>query len=350
MPLVSVIMPAYNRERFIRAAVDSVLGQTFLDFELIAVDDGSTDRSVEILESYCDKIKFFRQSHGGAPRARNLGIENSSGEYVLFFDSDDVLATNALEILLDGFRRNPQADIALGRWNYIDGEGKETRKGFHSQAAKTAIGQDMLRALCCYEMIWPIHSALVRRRLLPEQPTFDESLSAGQDTDLWIWCGLKNARCCFVDSQVASYRLHGQASVSTNHTNALNGTKQILEKWGKSPELQARLGCYLGHFKARLLMRYANFCLRMEKQAEAMEYLREAIALHLASPRDETCDVLRCVQIAPFPGTSEFRRKLEKQSPGAIMRLYLTQVSSCIRQGQIAEALAKLGLCFRCLL
>jgi glycosyltransferase involved in cell wall biosynthesis len=92
----SILMPVYNREKYLRQAIDSVLAQTFTDYELIAVDDGSTDGSVELLESYGDQIKILKQHHQGPEVARNTAAAIAEGAYLVFLDSDDFLFPNAL--------------------------------------------------------------------------------------------------------------------------------------------------------------------------------------------------------------------------------------------------------------
>src|SRR6202049_1442471 len=94
----SILMPVYNREKYIRQAVESVLSQTFTDFELFAIDDGSTDRSAEILKSFGNRIKFIQQRNQGPEVARNAGAALAQGEYLAFLDSDDFLFPSTLAI------------------------------------------------------------------------------------------------------------------------------------------------------------------------------------------------------------------------------------------------------------
>jgi glycosyltransferase involved in cell wall biosynthesis len=94
----SVLLPVYNREKYLRQAVDSVLNQTFTDFELLAIDDGSTDSSAGILKSYGTKLKFIQQRNQGPESARNAAAAIAHGEYLVYFDSDDLLLPFALEI------------------------------------------------------------------------------------------------------------------------------------------------------------------------------------------------------------------------------------------------------------
>ena len=102
MPKISVIIPVYNVEKFLKRCLDSVLAQTFQDFEVICVNDGSTDKSGEILESYAfrdNRIRIFTQDNQGASVARNNGLKNIHGDYIFFLDSDDVIHYQAFEIL-----------------------------------------------------------------------------------------------------------------------------------------------------------------------------------------------------------------------------------------------------------
>lgn len=100
MPKISVIIPVYNTESYLRESIESILNQTFKDIEIIAINDGSTDNCLEILNEYSQKdsrLKVFSQENKGLPLTRNFGIDNSNGKYIYFFDSDDILLPTALE-------------------------------------------------------------------------------------------------------------------------------------------------------------------------------------------------------------------------------------------------------------
>ncbi|MGI8668594.1 MAG: glycosyltransferase family 2 protein, partial [Aridibacter sp.] len=96
-PLVSVIIPAYNAEQFISQTIESVLGQTLKDFEIVVVDDGSTDETAGIAESYGAPVRCIRKTNGGVSRARNTGIEHAVGKYIAFLDADDLWEPTKLE-------------------------------------------------------------------------------------------------------------------------------------------------------------------------------------------------------------------------------------------------------------
>lgn len=111
-PYISVIIPLYNKELIVERSIKSVLNQSFKDFELIIVDDGSTDGSVSIVESiHDDRIRLFKQENGGPSKARNTGVKMAKGDWVLFLDADDELLLDALETFLTLINKFPNFDI-----------------------------------------------------------------------------------------------------------------------------------------------------------------------------------------------------------------------------------------------
>lgn len=98
-PFISVVIPLYNKEKSIAQSLQSVLNQSYTDFEIVVVDDGSTDKSVEIVEGIEDaRLKLFKQPNAGPSKARNTGVGHASGEWIVFLDADDELLPNALSI------------------------------------------------------------------------------------------------------------------------------------------------------------------------------------------------------------------------------------------------------------
>ena len=112
MPTISVIIPAYNAEKTIFETIDSIRKQTFEDFEIIVIDDGSEDKTLEIVESIADeRIKLFSYPNGGLPIARNRGIEHSLGDFLSFIDSDDLWTPDKLELQLTALLNNGSISI-----------------------------------------------------------------------------------------------------------------------------------------------------------------------------------------------------------------------------------------------
>lgn len=119
---VSIVMPIFNGERFLRSSLDSLLAQTFQDFEVICVNDGSTDLSESIINEYAERdsrVKTVNQANGGVASARNAGIENAEGRYLLFCDDDDLFASNMLEAMVGTMERN-NADICIPNGYKLD--------------------------------------------------------------------------------------------------------------------------------------------------------------------------------------------------------------------------------------
>ena len=120
MPKISIIIPVYNVEPYLRRCIDSVLEQTMQDYEIVVVNDGSTDNSGSICDQYAnqyDQIRVIHKQNGGLSDARNTGIKAATGDYILFLDSDDYLDTDALEKLWTGVNKN--VDIIIGGYKKI---------------------------------------------------------------------------------------------------------------------------------------------------------------------------------------------------------------------------------------
>ena len=126
MPLVSVIVPVYNTEKYLHRCIDSILSQTFSDFELLLIDDGSTDQSGTICDEYARKdsrVKVFHKENGGVSSARNLGLDNTRGEWVTFCDSDDFIHKDMCRTLMNNIQEDEDADIIVcGVADYVNDE------------------------------------------------------------------------------------------------------------------------------------------------------------------------------------------------------------------------------------
>ena len=125
-PKISVIVPVYNEEKYLRRCIDSILAQTFTDFELLLIDDGSKDKSGEICDEYAEKdlrVRAFHKLNGGVSSARNIGLDKARGEWICFVDSDDYVNN----IFLEKWQLQSTVDLIIqGYWNVVnDGKNKE---------------------------------------------------------------------------------------------------------------------------------------------------------------------------------------------------------------------------------
>jgi len=179
-PLVSVIIPTYNRGWILKEAVDSVIAQDFKDFELIVVDDGSTDNTQDILNSYKEDIIVLKQNNKGVSSARNRGIASASGQYVSFLDSDDLWLPQKLSIQIDFFNANPDALICQTEEKWIRNGIFVNPKKRHKKLSGDIFEQSLY--LC---LVSP-SAVMIKQNLFEEVGMFDESLPACEDYDMWL--------------------------------------------------------------------------------------------------------------------------------------------------------------------
>ena len=130
-PLVSVIIPAFNSAGLLAETLDSVLGQTYRDLEILVVDDGSTDDTAKVVEAYGDQVRYFKQDNWGGPsRPRNVGVQNAGGSLIAIFDSDDLMMPDKIETAVDVFRRHPEVSFTFSNFQGIDQQGDVHKDDF----------------------------------------------------------------------------------------------------------------------------------------------------------------------------------------------------------------------------
>lgn len=183
MPSVSVIVPTYNREHFLQECIESVLSQTFKDFELIVVDDGSTDQTEDILKRYEDKLHYKKQEQKGPSSARNTGIQYSAGEWICFLDSDDLWLPGKLAAQMKFFAETRDIKVCYTEEIWYR-KNKRVNPAKKHQKYSGWIYQKML-PLC---IISP-SSVMIHHSVLDLIGTFDEELPACEDYDLWLRIG-----------------------------------------------------------------------------------------------------------------------------------------------------------------
>jgi glycosyltransferase involved in cell wall biosynthesis len=179
-PTVSVIIPSYNRKWILREAIDSVLTQDFTDFELIVVDDGSTDGTHASISDYGAAIRYIHQENRGVSAARNTGIRAARGELIALLDSDDTWLPGKLKAQADFFRTHPDACICQTEEIWIR-NGVRVNPGKRHRKASGMIFERSL-TLC---LVSP-SAVMMRKCLLDGVGVFDESLPACEDYDLWL--------------------------------------------------------------------------------------------------------------------------------------------------------------------
>ncbi len=218
-PLVSVVIPAYNHERWITETLESVFSQTLTDFELIVVDDGSKDRTAEIVGQFQDeRLKLVRQKNRGTAAAVNRGLGLSRGRYVAILNSDDLFKPERLAVLVELLESHPENLIAFSRVSLIDAEGAELEDEapectwLRSAEADYQKSGDLLLSLLRDNFVCTSSNFFFRRRLLVEIGHFRD-LRYVNDLDFLVR-SLTRCQGIFCDRELLAYRQHGDNTIS----------------------------------------------------------------------------------------------------------------------------------------
>lgn len=195
MPFFSVIIPSYNRYESLRRAIGSVLAQTFCDFELVVVDDGSTDSTPQIADEFRGRLTYLRQDNAGVSAARNLGVARSSSPYIAFLDSDDLWLPGKLALHRDYIGHNPRVRLHQTDELWIRNGRRVNPMNRHRKPEGRVFIPSL--ELC---LISP-SCAVLHRGLFDDAGMFDEKMPVCEDYDLWLrltWreeAGLIHERC-----------------------------------------------------------------------------------------------------------------------------------------------------------
>lgn len=184
MPQISVIVPVFNAEQTILKTIESVQQQTFHDLEIIVIDDGSKDRTLELLHNIIDeRLKVFSYQNGGVAVARNRGISHATGEFIAFLDHDDLWTPDKLELQLAALQQHPEAGVAYS-WTCFMYQ-KADSYSFHP-CAPTRFEGDVYTKMLVSDFVRSGSNTLVRRQAMESTGEFDPSCAACGDWDYWL--------------------------------------------------------------------------------------------------------------------------------------------------------------------
>lgn len=271
-PVFSVIIPTFNRARFIKSSIESVISQSFGDFELIVVDDGSVDETGEIVQSISDRrLTYHYKRNEERAVARNTGTKLSHGRFITFFDSDDVLYTDHLGIAFQMIQRHSDPE-----WFHLGFETRELISGRTSHAATLpSIANDELitgNKLSC-------NGVFLRRDIAERFPfNADRGLSGTEDYELWL--RLASRFPLFCDERITSVLVqHDSRSVLDTDQSKLEKRIQLLEYYLEQDEaFMARFGEHISTFKANNRVYIAlHIALSKTDRPKAVRYLLDAL-------------------------------------------------------------------------
>jgi len=214
-PLVSIIIPVFNGERFLREAVESVLAQKYSPVEIIIVDDGSTDGTATVARSFPETVRYLHQTNHGPAAARNRGIEQAQGNLIAFADADDLWPSHKLELQLPYLIRDAKIDIVLGRIQQV----------LLSETQSQEVGEAGFSV--------NLGSAVIRKSVFERVGLFDETMRYSEDVDWFLRAREGGAAIMTIDAVTLFYRQHQENMTrgkSTAELNVLKALKKSLDR------------------------------------------------------------------------------------------------------------------------
>lgn len=251
MPLISVIVPIYNAEKFLHYCIDSILNQTVIDFELILVDDGSTDNSGKICDEYSEKdnrIWVIHKPNGGVSSARNSGIEAAQGEYICFVDSDDYLESNYLKELIETKRKYPDFDNVWCGFQTVEDYLKNNRNAFAAENNKDYSFSDLNSIMDLFEKWFvqmPWNKLYKTKTIVENSIVFPPELSLGEDYIFNLrYLDCTNGKIVVINKPLYDYLRDGKESLDNKYYPNLleiyrrlnSETEKYAQKWKLSEE------------------------------------------------------------------------------------------------------------------
>lgn len=275
---VSVVIPTYNSARYVTQAVDSVLNQTYTDFEILVVDDGSTDETAEVMRRYEPRVRYIRQSNGGVALARNRGIEEASGQYIAFLDADDTWFADKLERQVTALENSSNHRVCYTAFTVVDSD-LNPLGTIRSKRVGSALEDLLLRG----NVVGSICTLLCERSLLETSGGFDPRLSQCADWDMWVRLAAETD-FLYIDEPTVTYRQHA-TNMSRNASLLEHDSLYVLEKG-------FRMTSVADSIKSR------------KRSAYARNYMVLAgTYFHARQPKD----FLRCAALSVFMDIRQFR-------------------------------------------
>ena len=274
---VSIVVPVYNVERYLDECLESALDQTHGDTEIVAVDDGSTDSSAEVLEGYADRVRVFSKPNGGTSSALNHGYRQMRGEWFKWLSADDALSPHAVEALAEaaGGIERPENRIFYADFDCVNERGKKINRYTHPEPDNNARTDFERNAILLHHFYGNGTTSMFHRSVFERCGTFDESIGFAEDYEFWLRCCLLHGhRLHLVPRNIARYRVHGSQLSRT----------RAGEMGAKNDRIRAMI---LEQLPADLRKRYVEAAALIETPVSASTRIRTAAhrALFACMPR-----------------------------------------------------------------
>ena len=251
-PLVSIILPTYNCAAFLSHSIGTILSQTYNSYEIIVIDDGSTDNTKEVLYPFMQRIKYIRlEQNKGLPTARNIGIRSAQGKYIAFIDADDLWLPEKLQTDIEYFETHPEVSMVYSKHINIDEKGDD----LGGNTKKQLPSGNIFTQLFSEQNFIITSSVVVRKEVFETTGLFDEQLFNCQDWDMWLRIAF-HFKVAGINKPLVKYR-HNPHSLSKNRNNVLKYQKIIIDKiYNKFKDTEN--GIHEKLYKKRLASHYAK--------------------------------------------------------------------------------------------
>jgi glycosyltransferase involved in cell wall biosynthesis len=299
-PLVTVIIPAYNAARFIRPTIDSVLDQTFQDFEFLVVDDGSTDETADVVRAYGTRIRYLWKPNGGQSSSRNVGIREARGEFIAFLDHDDLWYPEKLARQVALMQASPSLGVVTTGSVLFDDQGDlETEIPVLPESS----GPALLARLLLGNVIGSCSKVLVRAACFRELGAFDEELRMAEDWEMWYRIATRYDIVA-IPEPLIRYRIHaGNFSSSSARLNLANELV-FLQRAFAEPAF--RPGPWLrGHALAERHLAAAIGHREAGERGPMLASLLRALLLHPPVAARKVCAGILLAALSPRPAAGQ---------------------------------------------
>jgi len=282
MPRVSVVITSYNRAKFLPECLESVLSQTFRDFEVLVIDDGSTDNTPDLMRSYGPPVRYIRQMNQGLPAARNRGIELACGEYIAFLDSDDAFMPYALQMGVEIFDKYPGVGLSYGQMYVINHKGNlmGLRTPYRPKGSFVRSGKEEIKGLIMGNYITG-SATMVRSRCFEAVGLFDNTFRQGsEDFEMWIRLAKKHD-VAYIDKPLAKYRIHAQSMSARRDPEEVQWTHTlILESVFNDTELGETYRPLRAKAYYHLYSRLAEIAISKGDKKKSRSYITKALGIY----------------------------------------------------------------------
>jgi len=225
---VSIIIPIFNAEKYIEECVNSALDQTYSNCEIIAVDDGSTDNSLKLLEKFSDKIKVIHKKNGGTPTALNVGIKNMSGDWFKWLSADDLLKENAVEVFLKESYEitDKESCIFYSNYDLINNSGKMIKQ--FTEPNYNTLSLFDRNVILLDHFYGNGTTSLIHKSMFERYGLFDEKIGFQEDYEFWLRCCLLHGcRLHLIPQNLAQYRIHDEQLTHTKIDESLSHADDV---------------------------------------------------------------------------------------------------------------------------